>query len=53
MARNVSVSSRPLNYSQSISVGPHKLQSGEPSDIDRKNTRPDTQTNFRTRRLVS
>lgn len=40
MARNISVSSGPVNYAQSISVGPHKLQSDEPSDIGGKDTGP-------------
>ncbi len=33
MPRNVSVTSGPLKYAQTISVGPHVFQSDEPSDI--------------------
>jgi hypothetical protein len=43
MSRNVSVSSGPVKYSQSISVGPHKLQSGEPPDFGGKDIGPNAQ----------
>jgi putative redox protein len=43
MSRNVSVSSGPVNYAQSISVGPHKLQSDEPPDVGGKDIGPNAQ----------
>jgi putative redox protein len=43
MSRNVSVSSGPVKYAQSISVGPHKLQSDEPPDVGGKDIGPNAQ----------
>jgi putative redox protein len=43
MSRNVSVSSGPVNYSQSISVGPHTLRSDEPLDVGGKDIGPNAQ----------
>ena len=43
MPRNVSVSSGPVNYAQSISVGPHKLQSDEPAAAGGKDAGPNAQ----------
>ena len=43
MSRNVSISSGPVNYAQSISVGPHKLQSDEPPEVGGKDAGPNAQ----------
>jgi putative redox protein len=43
MSRNVSVSSGPVNYAQSISVGPHNFQSDEPADVGGKDLGPNAQ----------
>ncbi len=40
MPRNVSVTSGPLRYAQSVSIGPHVLQSDEPTDIDGNDAGP-------------
>jgi putative redox protein len=40
MSRNVSLSSGPVNYAQTISVGPHNLQSDEPTDVGGKDVGP-------------
>jgi len=43
MSRNVLVSSGPVNYGQTFSVGPHKLQSDETLDVGGKDVGPDAQ----------
>jgi len=43
MSRNVSVNSESVNYAQSISVGPHKLQSDEPPAVGGKDAGPNAQ----------
>jgi putative redox protein len=43
MPRNVSVSSGLVKYAQSISIGPHQLQSDEPSDVGGKDIGPNPQ----------
>jgi putative redox protein len=40
MTRNVSVSSGPVNYAQTISIGPHNLQSDEPTDVGGEDVGP-------------
>jgi len=41
MARNVSVSSGPLKYTQAVSVGSHVFQADEPVDVGGTDTGPD------------
>lgn len=41
MPRNVSVSSGPLKYAQTVSVGPHAFHSDEPSDVGGNDAGPD------------
>ncbi|SRR5712692_5402270 len=41
MPRNVSLSSGPLRYAQTVSVGPHAFQSDEPSDVGGNDAGPD------------
>jgi putative redox protein len=43
MSRSVFVSSGPVNYAQSISIGPHKLQSDEPPDVGGNDAGPNAQ----------
>jgi hypothetical protein len=51
MARNVSVNSGPLRYSQTVSIGSHVFQSDEPADDCRKVLQQAIHSLFREHRI--